>query len=257
MVLGTFFALASYVGCVPASQITVAYPLQANLAAGNDLQAISDETGTWTIALDEAKMAFGPLYFCSTTAASSDLCPSALQEFTDIAVIDLMALNTENSQPQTLGSIVGLSGVINSAMFDFGQPWLATDTNPRSRSPLDGGHTLVMQGTATRTDGATFRFDLGLDLQSNIRGEALVIGYRTQATFSDLLEEQSRIQLTASFSPAAWLADLDWQAIFDANQGNLADPNFVLHLEEDSSVINRLSAQMTAQNKPVFTWSFE
>lgn len=201
------------------------------------------EDGDWTIRLTRADVAFGPLYFCATPAADADLCPVALAEFADVAVVD--ALDAESA---VLGEVVADSGTVRSATFDFGLPWLVTAQGPRSPRGALGGHSARFQGEAT--DGVrAFRFQLALDVTSANPGDIAVRGVRTTEQIDG--DEDT---VTVTFEPAAWWLGVDWEALADLA---VLAPGARVDVAEDAPSASVVRTGMTSRAVPRFTWAPE
>ena len=65
--------------CSGTGQPEVAYQAFAAAKAPATIQA-----GDWSVTLDEASVAFGPVYFCAASSGSADLCETAVGELTEI-----------------------------------------------------------------------------------------------------------------------------------------------------------------------------
>ena len=101
------------------------------LIAGGATDARSFEDDGFTITLDDARIGYGPVYFCATSAADLGLCPAALAEFRGAATVDVSTAEVE-----MVGSIEARSGTIRSGMWDYARPFLLAQMRPRpSRAP--------------------------------------------------------------------------------------------------------------------------
>src|SRR5262245_36883458 len=103
-------------GCGSTGQESVSYPI-----VGRGQAAEPFLVDGWEVTLTSARVGVGPIYFCATEGASSELCPIALGEFADAAVIDAL-----DPTPRTLGRIDGFVGEIRSATYDFAYSWFNT-----------------------------------------------------------------------------------------------------------------------------------
>jgi hypothetical protein len=114
-------ALLCSAACIDAAQEEVSIPLA--VAGRSAAKAFETKRG-FAIALDEAKLAFGPLYLCAGATAGS-LCETASVEWTDAALVDLL-----RDSPTRVGELSGLSGRVRSFMYDLGLTSLLTESRP-------------------------------------------------------------------------------------------------------------------------------
>ncbi len=156
--------------------------------------------GDWQVTLERAELALGPIYLCATAADSPDLCAVAQGEFTDVAVVDLLA-----AAPQAIGEVDSLAGDVRSAMLDYGISWFTTQTAATAGSEL--GHSAHLTGTAIRGD-ITLSFDALVDVVPPLRGSPALVGVRARV---DAPDETSRLLLR--INPGAWLLGVDFDAL--------------------------------------------
>lgn len=214
----------------------VRYPLLARGAP-----AAPFTVGEYTVELEVAELAFGPLYLCATSAASSDLCPSAVSEFADSAVIDLL-----DGERQALGDVVGFAGEVRSATFDYGITWLSTQRVPTATVAAIAGHSLHVEGTASR-DGDTLRFLADLDLTPQAQGTRTVQGARVQGE-----GQATATSLTLTFDPQRWWAQVDFEEL---SALAAMTPDETLVLPKGSRAASALTIAITANYPPEFIWS--
>lgn len=191
--------------------------------------------GDWQVTLTRAELALGPIYLCATAAASPDLCAVAQGEFTDVAVIDLLA-----ATPQPLGDIDSLAGDVRSAMLDYGISWFTTQTSATPGSEL--GHSAHLTGTATQGD-LVLDFDALIDVVPPLRGSPALVGVRARV---DAPDERSRLQLR--INPGAWLLGVDFDAL--AAQG----PS--IEIRPGDAAHAAIAFALTTQ-PPAFSWTRE
>lgn len=190
-------SLVSLVACAEADRTRATVEL---LARGTTDPVLVD--GSWTITLTRADVAFGPAYLCATAAVSSELCHTAVLEFLEARTIDGI-----DPTPTPLGTLEGVTGSIRSAQYDFGIPFLLTETAPK---PIDGsvaGHSAVLEATAT--DGIeTFDLSITLDVEAQVSGTSAIVGAPLVAEIPE-----SGASLTIQVDPREWLRGLDWAAL--------------------------------------------
>ncbi|MEZ4406296.1 MAG: hypothetical protein R3A52_07465 [Polyangiales bacterium] len=193
--------------------------------------------GPWEVTLDVARVDIGPVYFCATEAASSDLCPAAVAEFASSGLV-----NALDPSPQRLGEVTGVSGTVRSATWDYGLTWFTTQRAARPTSTAPGGHSAHFEGRATR-DGRTVRFVSDVDVAPMIQGSLAVQGARVSG---DLRAATARLDLT--FDARAWWRGVD----FDEVAAISGDPAVV---PTSSRAHNAVVIAMTTTGVPTFTWS--
>lgn len=229
------------VACGETGQNPITYPI---FASGQDVASFT--AGAWNVTLDVARVAFGPVYFCSTAAASSDLCPTALAEFASSADVNV-ALAT----PQAIGSVDGVTGVIHSAMYDYAITWLPTQQSPTPTVHAINGHSAHFMGHAQK-DETVIWFVADVDLRAQIQGERVVQGARMLADVTG-----DNVRLDVHFEPQRWWSTVDFDEL-DTLRGPLTtDATSPLVINPESRAMNALVVGMTATATPTFTWSEE
>ena len=231
LILTLALGLASH-GCGETGQEEVSYPL---FASGN--AESSFVTGDYEVTLEVARIGFGPAYFCATSGASSDLCPSAMAEFTASATVDGLAEGA-----QQLGEIRGVTGEIRSATYDYAFNWFATQRSAAPGAGAPGGHSAHFEGRVVR--GTTqFRFVADIDVVPQIQGSRAVQGARISADVQD-----DRVRLDVRFDPTAWWRSVDFSEL-EAIGGEL------VVVPKGSRAANAVIIGMTATTPPTFEWS--
>jgi hypothetical protein len=156
----------------------------------------------WTVTLDVARLGLGPVYFCATQAASESLCQIAVAELPRTFEIDALS-----PAEQPLGDGRGTTGTIQSAMYDLGITWFATQ--PEARAATTIGHSAHFEGRAER-GGVTRRFIADVDVRPQYQGAVAVNGARLPAPRSiDAATSRVRISVDA----AAWIAGVVWNEL--------------------------------------------
>lgn len=215
----------------------VHYPLRAR-----GVSAAPFAVDQYTVELQVAELAFGPLYLCATSAASSDLCPSAVAEFADSAVIDLL-----DEDAQALGEVVGFAGAVRSATYDYGVTWLPTQRIPAPTEAAIEGHSMHFEGTATR-EGVVLRFIADLTLAPQTQGTRTIQGARVPGE-----QQATATSLTLTFEPQRWWSEVDFDEL-STLAGAQADGE-ALVLPPSSRAMSALMVAIVANHPPLFTWS--
>ncbi len=183
-------------GCGNTGQTMVSYPAHAQGAP------VSFTSGAWTVTLDAARAALGPIYFCATQTASESLCPVAINELP--RTVDVDALSPAD---QPLGDVRGTTGTIHSATLDWGITWFATQPDARAASAL--GHSAHFEGHAERA-GVTRRFVADVDLTPQFQGTLAVNGIRLPAPH-EVIDPPGRLRVR--FDTGAWLSSVDYDEL--------------------------------------------
>lgn len=221
-------------GCAPESgRQRVSLPVHG---AGTDMRTFT--AGDWTVTLDDARIAWGPAYFCTTPFADVDLCPEALAELRAAATIDAL-----DPSPQVLGELDGLSGTARSVMFDYGISWLlpATMAAP-DPGAVDGAHSAHFAGTAVR--GTTrLRFVADVDMVPLNSGINAAHGVPVMHRFVDDADA-----LTVRVDPSAILAGADWDELTTLS----GDP---IVLDESTTLYQSIVIGLSSTSLPTFEWA--
>lgn len=191
----------------------------------------------WQVTLSKADVAFGPAYFCATAAASSDLCPTAVAQFAQSALI-----NALDASAQPLGVGDGQTGTLRSATYDFGFSWFPTQRQPTASDRAPRGHSAVFEGQAEKA-GRVVRFVAEVDIVPRVQGTRAVQG---APTVFELLADDSALDVVVR--PREW-----WSAVdFDELALSADDPVVV---KPGSRAYEALVFAMTAAFPPQFSWS--
>ncbi|HVK66697.1 MAG TPA: hypothetical protein VM694_19570 [Polyangium sp.] len=189
-----------------------------------------------TVALDEARVAFGPAYFCASASGSATLCDAAVGEIRRITTIDALA---EGETP--LGTYAGFAGDVRSASYDYGIHWFLPEQEATASPEAPGGHSARVRGVASRA-GTSVRFEADIDVTPLFRGQRAVPTTKVEGTVT---EATSRIEV--QFDVASWFSAVDFGAALDAG----VDP-FVIGpgAQDYNGVVNR----MVSTHPPAFVF---
>lgn len=220
-------------GCGDTGQARVEYPLVFTGVSPDPFVADTD----WEVTLSEAQLAFGPVFFCASTLASAELCPTAQAEFAAIVPLDLLS-----EDPVTLGQVNGVSGAINSLVMGYNYTWFIADTAPSSDPSVLDGHSAVLRGLATR--GAdSVAFSATIDILPTIRGGfALQLG----GTRAEINSDEA--QLDVSIDVRTWIEDIDFDELLALGQAEV-------EILPGTAAHSRITLAMTANETPSFVWS--
>jgi len=234
MKLSLFVVLAMLAsGCVESGRTHVAIPVH-----GAGVASRTFDVGGVTVTLDDARIAWGPAYFCTTSFADVDLCPTALAEVRNAAPIDVL-----DDTPQLVGELDGISGTARSAMFDYGITWLLPATAARpDLGAVDGAHSAHFAGSAEH-GGVTTRFVVDVDMVPSNSGVSAAHGVPAVHTLSDRPDA-----LVVRFDPAAILA----QADFTELETMPGDPVVV---PESSSLYQSIVIALASSALPTLEWA--
>lgn len=232
------------VACGDTGQSSVTYPILAVGASSS-----SFEVEGWSIELTRADVAFGPLYFCASSGASSELCPEAVQEFAEDVFIDALAPGESR-----LGEVRGTTGEIRSARYDLGISWSITGNAPTASESAPDEHSFVVEGTATR--GAdSFSFSAQVDLPPVFAGGHTIAGQRTEVHVTD-----SDTSLTLSVPIEAWIAEIDFDELAALGVASVEIRDGVPALPDGSAdprqhARDSLAGAITNSHRIQFEWS--
>lgn len=220
-------------GCGSAGASEVRYLVVAEGAASPPFAA-----GDWMVTLDVARVSLGPIYFCATAAASSSLCPAAVQEFAGVAEFDAL-----RPAAQPLGFVTGAPGSIRSASYDLGITWFTTQ---RTATPAaaSAGRSAHFEGHAT-LGSRTLRFVCDVRATPMIQGAQVVQGARVSADVTG-----SNVRLVVRADPAAWWTAVDLSEL----EAQVGDP---VVIPPSSRIHNAVVVAMTAGAPLRFEWAPE
>lgn len=222
-------------GCAGTGQPEIAYDAYAVGVAPREVTS-----GDWTVILEQATVAFGPVHFCASATGSATLCETALAEITDITAVDAL-----DPAPQPLGLVRGFTGTIRSASFDYGIHWFITEPQPEPAPAAPGGHSARLRGRATHADGRVLDFTADIDVEAQFQGQRAVPSIPASATVG---EEGARLEVR--FDAAAWLQRVD----FDALAAD-AETDAPIAITPGSTAHDALVIAMSSQRPPELLWT--
>ncbi|WP_437904311.1 hypothetical protein WME95_38505 [Sorangium sp. So ce327] len=222
---------APAIGCADTSQPEVSYDAIAEAAPPGAIAARA-----WTVELEEATVAFGPVYFCSASGGAATLCDAAVAEMISIARVDLL-----DPAPQPLGRVHGFEGRIQSASFDYGVHWFLTEASPTPAPEAPGGHSARLRGRATR-GAQVLDFVAEVDAVPQNPGQNAVPSIGLDARVG-----AEPVRLVVRFDVATWIARVDFDELAAGGAAEVA-------IAPGSQAHNVLVKAMTAQRLPELRW---
>lgn len=189
-------------GCLTACIDPSLTPVTVELVAEAQGQARFEARDGWEVELTTATLLFGPLYLCPADQAG-DLCDIARAEFLDAATIDALATGT-----QPLGELAGVSGVVRSAMWEYGRSWPIAAISVQPLSP--GESSLHVVGVARRGEDE-LPFDLRVDIEPSRAG---IVTVRAAELFDTALTEGQSVVVETRVED--WFAGVDWTLFSDS-----------------------------------------
>jgi hypothetical protein len=192
-------------GCLGASQEHAEVRLRI---AGAPVTGPFPTTRDWSVELERADLAFGPLYLCAGYRAGA-LCDTARLEWLDSVVVDGLDPGHRDA-----GVLLGTSGSVRSWMYDLGIVSLLTQQTPRALSAAEelGGNSVVLAGSA-RKNAHTIGFSLELPIAQTAEPGVPVIRKSTRDPFAE--DVTGGETLTVGFDPRQWVRDVDFDALVE------------------------------------------
>ena len=223
-------------GCGDTGGGPVSVPLMGGGAVDGSHFVTSDG---WSVDLDDARIAFGPVYFCATTSADLENCPAAIAELRSAVTIDAL-----DPSPEMLGTIEGRAATLRSATWDYGRPYFLSAAAPGPiAGAVDGEHSARFSGTASK-DGTSFHFVAELNISAPVSGITAVHGFRTTHT---LIDDDDA--LTVRFDVPRVIERLD----LDALASSAIDGE--VRVEEGSAGYTALVQALTSSALPALEWA--
>ncbi len=197
----------------------------ALFVAGTDASEPVIAVGDALITIDRADLAFGPLYLCAG-ATAGDLCDTARLEWLETVVVNTLA-----SEPATAGELVGITGPVQSWMYDLGISSQLTRSTPFVLAAANelGGASFVLEGRAA-VDGIELPFSASVPIQQTDDtelGAPVVRKSTSESFFRDVGDDESG--LVVRFHPGAWVQRIDFRPYVRADACAPAGPAVACH----------------------------
>lgn len=174
--------------------------------AGARVSAIAGRD-EWTVELETARLAFGPLTLCPGRSAG-EFCDTARGEWVDAVVVNALEPRTKRA-----GYLVATTGPVLSFMYDYGIVSLLTRTTPYITDAARelAGNSVELRGCATKA-GQELCFALSAPIAQTNQTEQGVPVVRVNGLrgLADLTQVS---RLTATFDPTSWVSSIDFDAI--------------------------------------------
>jgi hypothetical protein len=240
--LVAIFSTLGAFGCVETATTVKDVELRV---AGSEQRVFQGRDG-WTVEVDVARLAFGPVTLCPGKNAG-EFCDTARGEWTDSTVVD--ALRAESRR---VGYLVGTSGPVLSWMYDYGLVSVLTQSAPLvtdAAEQLDG-NSVELAGCASKGD-VRFCFELRTPIAQSTDTEQGVPVVRISGVrgVDDLAEIE---RLTVVFDPVLWLTTVDFEALGASYEcSGACDP---IVLGQDTQAVRAVQTSLAGGFRPQLVW---
>ena len=237
------------VGCGDTEQDRVSIPL---LVAGEQVTEPVLTANGWSVALQRADLAFGPLYLCAAYQAGA-LCDTARAEW-----IGSVVVNALDGESREAGALSGVTGSVRSWMYDLGITSLLTQQTPQVLAAADalGGNSVRLAGTATK-DAAIVEFTLELPVrqdESTERGVSVVRKSSNEEFAHDITGAERA--LTVRFDARPWVRDIDFELVVTSASCDPADGRVVCTgFSPETQAYRAVRGALVAGSRPSFQFS--
>jgi hypothetical protein len=200
----------------------------------------------WSITLERADVAFGPLTLCSGTSAG-EFCETARGEWVNAVVVDAL-----DEDAQQVGSVIGTTGPVLSWMYDYGLVSVLTQTDlyeTKAAREL-GGNSVQIAGCADKDDAA-FCFTVAARIAQNVEVERGVPVVRVSGEPGPADLGQTK-RLAFAFDPQTWLSGVDFEALWAAQSCETDCAPVVLDGETQAG--RAVQIALAASARPELSW---
>lgn len=213
--------------------------------AGSRVSAI-DGRDEWTVELESARLAFGPLTLCPGRNAG-EFCDTARGEWADAVVV-----NALEPRAKRAGYVVGTAGPVLSFMYDYGIVSLLTRNTPYvtdAARELDG-NSVELRGCATKL-GQEICFALSAPVAQTNQTEQGVPVVRVGG-LRGLTDLAKLSRLTATFDPATWVSNIDFDAMAQEFE---CQERCDVEVTSGSQAVRAVQTALAGSARPKLTWS--
>jgi hypothetical protein len=202
----------------------------------------------WSVELERADLAFGPLCLCAGYRAGV-LCDTARLEWVDSIVVD--GLDPEH---RDAGVLRGTNGSVRSWMYDLGIVSLLTQQAPQALPAAQalGGNSVVLAGNASK-NAHTIRFSLELPITQTTELGVPVVRKSTGDAFEH--EVFGGETLSIHFDPRPWVRDVDFDALVEDMDCAPAGCTAAVRFDADSQGYRAVVGALVAGEPPTFEWT--
>lgn len=217
-------AVLSASACVSTGARRTSFELQV---AGTSVERFPGRGGS-ELSLEEARLAFGPLYLCPG-ATAGELCEEAVAEFLGSVVVDAL-----DSSPHAVGTMSAVTAPALSFMYDLGISSLLTEQRPVVQEAAEalGGVSFRVRGVAL-VDELRIPFRAAVPVQLTGNDEDGDGGARSSSVGIPVIRSCSAqsagcedpfdrhdisdddMLLSAAFDPRPWLDGIDFPAMVE------------------------------------------
>jgi hypothetical protein len=234
-------ALSGVAACGDTGQRRIAFPITVEGTAAESIVV-----GGYEVVVEEARVAFGPVYLCATAIAGLENCSEAIAEHLGTTSFDALSV-----EPVMMGQMHALVGTtVLSGMWDYGRSWRLSERAPRpSPDAVDGAHSAILVVRTSR-DGVTRRYRMVLDVDGGTQPSGSTAA---RARLADHLLVHDEPGLRVRFDPTLWASMIDYAAL-DA----LPPPDpatGALDVPRDHPARAAVIAAMTSTGLPTFAWA--
>ncbi len=185
--------------------------VQIPLTLSGDASSSEIETATGAVLrLDEARLAFGPLYFCASPGGAES-CDVARLEWLGSAIVDLL-----EGAARRAGTLEGSSGKVASYLCDLGISSQLTSDEPfvLDAAAELGDNSLRLRGTV-EFGSRSLPWSAALALaqtDATVQGTPLIQTPQSQRFAEEITTDLAEVSVR--FSAARWLTSVDFSPYF-------------------------------------------